>query len=62
MYVALKIWAMRTCDPPQPGINVCLKPFLNENTENVSLSQAKFPREVTYVYHEVSHELVQIDL
>ena len=35
MYVALKIWAMRTCGPPQPGINVCLKPFLNENTEKM---------------------------
>ena len=36
--------------------------FERKHGENVSLSQAKFPREVTYVYHEVSHELVQIDL
>ena len=61
MYVALKFGSEDVWSPT--AWNQCVSEtfFERKHGANVSLSQAKVPREVTYVYHEVSYELVQID-
>lgn len=57
-----KIWAVRTCDPPQPGIIVCIKTFVLDKYQNffqakVSLLQA---RVITFANHQQSLELLEL--